>query len=116
MHLLTLCILGNFSCFFCCQLIIFKINFFEKFFQEYHQSVIQIGSRTGPTCCRALSWSKLQRLSADDTSKGSSQECQECPGIINPEFSTFTNLKKSTTEQVMFKCMHAQDLVKTSIS
>ena len=27
----------------------FKINFFEKFFQEYHQSVNQFGSRTGQT-------------------------------------------------------------------
>ena len=26
----------------------FKINFFEKFFQEYHQNVKQIGSRSGP--------------------------------------------------------------------
>ena len=35
---LKLCILGNFSCFFFCRLLIFfKMNFFEKFFQEYHQ-------------------------------------------------------------------------------
>ena len=27
-------ILGSFSCSLCCQLIFFKINFFEKFFQE----------------------------------------------------------------------------------
>ena len=27
----------------------FKINFFEKFFQEYHKSVKQLGSRSGPT-------------------------------------------------------------------
>ena len=32
---LTLCMLGN----LCRLLIIFKIDFFEKFFQEYHQSV-----------------------------------------------------------------------------
>ena len=37
----------------CCLLIFFKINFFEKFFQEYHLSVKQIGSRSGPTFCRA---------------------------------------------------------------
>ena len=36
---LNLCPLGNFSCFFCRLLIIFKINFFDKFFQEYHQNV-----------------------------------------------------------------------------
>ena len=27
---LTLCMLGNFSCFFCCLLTIFKINFFQN--------------------------------------------------------------------------------------
>ena len=50
---------------FCCLLIFFKINLFKKLFQEYHLSVIQIGSRPdltfdlGPNC--------LQKLSADDT-------------------------------------------------
>ena len=34
---LSLCLLGKFSCFFCCLLIFFKSNFFEKFFQEYDQ-------------------------------------------------------------------------------
>ena len=36
---LTLCMLGNFFSF--CRLLIFffKINFFEKFFQDYNQSV-----------------------------------------------------------------------------
>ena len=38
---------------FCCLLIFFKINFFEGFFQEYHQSVQQIGSRSGLTFCQA---------------------------------------------------------------
>ena len=38
---------------FCCLLIFFKIYFFEKLLQEYHQSVNQIGSRSGPTFCRA---------------------------------------------------------------
>ena len=33
---------------FCRLLIFFKINFFDKFFQEYHQSVKQFGSRSGP--------------------------------------------------------------------
>ena len=38
---------------FCHLLILFKINFLEKFFQEYYQSVKQFGSRSGPTFCRA---------------------------------------------------------------
>ena len=36
-----------------------NINFFEKFFQEFHQSVKQFGSRSGPMFCRAKSGSKL---------------------------------------------------------
>ena len=45
----------------------FKINFFEKFFQEYHQSVNsldpdQAGHSVGPD----LGQSCLQRLSADN--------------------------------------------------
>ena len=41
----SLCMLGNFlpSADF------FKVNFFEKFFQDDHQSVKQFGSRSGPT-------------------------------------------------------------------
>ena len=33
----------------------FKINFLflKKFFQEYHQSIKQLGPRSGPTLCRA---------------------------------------------------------------
>ena len=53
------------------HLIFFNINFFQKSFQEYHQSVEQYGSRSGPTFCRALSGSKLQKLSADSTSRQS---------------------------------------------
>ena len=34
---------------FCHLLILFKIKFIEKFFQEYHQSVKQIGSRSDQT-------------------------------------------------------------------
>ena len=30
-------------------LIVLKINYFKKFFQNYHLSVKQIGSRLGPT-------------------------------------------------------------------
>ena len=44
---------------FCCLLIFFKINLFEKFFQKYHLNVKQIGSRSGLTLCQALSGSKL---------------------------------------------------------
>ena len=51
----------------CCRLLIFfKINIFKKFFQEYHQSVKQFGSRSGPTFCPDLGPNCLQRLSADD--------------------------------------------------
>ena len=44
----------NFACFFfvfCClsSADFFKINFFEKLFQEYHQSVKKFGSRSGLT-------------------------------------------------------------------
>ena len=47
----------------------FKINFFEKFFQEYHQSVKQFGSRSGPTIVGPdLGLNCLQKFSADDTS------------------------------------------------
>ena len=44
---------GKFFMLFCRLLIFFKINFFEKFFHEYHLNVKQIGSRSGPTFCRA---------------------------------------------------------------
>ena len=37
----------------------FKINFFEKFFQEYHQMVKKFGSRSG----------SMQKLSAAETSR-----------------------------------------------
>ena len=41
-------LLGNLHA-FCCPLIFSKSTFFEKFFQKYHQSVKQFGSRSGPT-------------------------------------------------------------------
>ena len=48
----------------------FKINFFKKFSQEYHQSVIKFGSRSGPTAVGPdLSPNCLQKLSIDDTSR-----------------------------------------------
>ena len=48
----------------------FKINFFEKFFQEYHQSVSQFGSNSGLTNVGPdLVPNCLQKLSADGTSR-----------------------------------------------
>ena len=45
---------GNFACFFViCGF--FLINFLKNIFQEYHQSVKQFGSRSGPTFCQASS-------------------------------------------------------------
>ena len=35
---------GIFSCFYCCLLTFFKINFFKKFFQKNYQNVKQFGS------------------------------------------------------------------------
>ena len=48
--------LGNFACFFCCLLILFKINFFKNLFQEYHQSIKQFGSRFGKNILSGLIW------------------------------------------------------------
>ena len=44
---------GKFFMEFCRLLILCKINFFEKFFQEYHHSVKQFRSRSGPTLSQA---------------------------------------------------------------
>ena len=50
---------------FCSLLVFFNINFFKKFFQEYHQSVKQFGSRSGPTLVGPdLGPKRLQRISA----------------------------------------------------
>ena len=54
-HCIPLCLLGNFASFFIVCWYFFKINFWEKFFQEYHQSVKKFGSRSGPMFCQ--SWS-----------------------------------------------------------
>ena len=53
MHLivLTLCSLENF--FMNVSANCFQNRIFEKFFQEYHLSVKQIGYRSGPTLCLA---------------------------------------------------------------
>ena len=48
----------------------FNINFFEKFFQEYDQSVKQFGFRSGRHFVEpALFPNCLQKLSTDDTSR-----------------------------------------------
>ena len=39
--LLTLCLLGNFSCFFCSLLFFFKSNYFEKFFRENSKTCLK---------------------------------------------------------------------------
>ena len=50
LQLLTLCMLGNFSCFLSSADFSFKTNFvLQKNFQEYYQSVKQFGSRSCPT-------------------------------------------------------------------
>ena len=49
----THCLLGKFSYVFCHLQIFFKNQLFKKIFQEYHQSVKQFGSRSGPTFCWA---------------------------------------------------------------
>ena len=51
---LTLCLLCNFACFILLSAGSFQ-NQFRKFFHEYHQSVKQFGSRSGPTLCWACS-------------------------------------------------------------
>ena len=57
-----LCPLGNFHAFFS-LLNFFIADFFEKFFQEYHLSVKQIGSRSGLTKMLDLIW--FQSVSKD---------------------------------------------------
>ena len=43
-------VLGKFCMLFCPLLIFYKVNIFNKFFQEYQQRVKQCGSRSGPKC------------------------------------------------------------------
>ena len=67
MNLITLCMLGNFTCFCCRQLTFLKISFLKKIFQDHYQSVKQFGSRSGPTFVRPdMGPNCLQRLSADN--------------------------------------------------
>ena len=52
----------------CCLLIFFKINFFEKFFKEYHQHVKQFETRSaGQFAEPDLGPNYVQKLSADNT-------------------------------------------------
>ena len=62
---------GKFFMLFSCLLNLFKIKFFEKFFQDYHRSVKQFGSRSGRTkhsVSPDLGPNCLQRLSAGSKS------------------------------------------------
>ena len=50
---------GKFFTLFCHLLVFFKINLFQKFFQEYHQTVEQFGSRSGSSSVRPVMGPKL---------------------------------------------------------
>ena len=50
---LTLCMLGNFACFFVIFGFFLKLTFSKNIFQEYHQSSKQFGSRSGLPFCWA---------------------------------------------------------------
>ena len=65
-HLLTLCMLGNFSCFRCSLLTFSKVIFFKKFFQC---QTVWIQIRTDNSVGPALGSNCLQWLSADDKSR-----------------------------------------------
>ena len=63
---ITLCMLDNFACFFVVYCLFFKFTIFKNFFQEYHLSVKQCGSRSGLLVCLARSeFNFFPRLSAD---------------------------------------------------
>ena len=54
---ITICMLGNFACFFVvCGFFFFLNNFFKNIYREYYQSAKQFGSGSGPiwvqTVCR----------------------------------------------------------------
>ena len=57
--LLTLGMLGNFACIFVVCCLFSELTFLKKIFREYHQSIKQFGSRSGPTFCQAGSGFKL---------------------------------------------------------
>ena len=58
-HSLTLCLQRNFFYDILSSVDFYQHNFFKILFQEKHQSVKQLGSRSGRTFCRAWSGSKL---------------------------------------------------------
>ena len=51
------------------QLMCSKSIIFRKFFQEYHQSVNQFGSRSGPTCWAGLIWIQTHCEDQQQTTK-----------------------------------------------
>ena len=53
---ITLCKLGNFTCFCCCLLTFFKINFFKKFFLEHYQIVKQFWIQIRTDILSVLIW------------------------------------------------------------
>ena len=56
---LSICMLGNCSCFYIRLLTFFKIKFLRTNHQDHHQSVKQFGSRSRPTFCWSSSGFKL---------------------------------------------------------
>ena len=89
-QLLTLCLLGEFACFFCCLLIFFKIVFFEKLFPEYYQCQNSlypdqaqhfVWHDLGPNC--------LQRLSADGTNRNYMIRDRKCVSQYSVDSSVF---------------------------
>ena len=68
LDLLTLCMLGIFSCFCCFQLIFFEIIFFIKLIWKHYQSVKQFGSRRRPSVGPHLDSNCLCWLLQDDKS------------------------------------------------
>ena len=64
--LLSLCMLGNFACFFVVCGFFFSINFFQKkIFQEYHQNVKQFGSRSGQIWVQTVCKGYQQMIKVD---------------------------------------------------
>ena len=82
--MLTLCMLGDFSCFFSC-LLTFQNYFIQNFFQEHYLSVKQFGSRSGRTFCRSCSGSK--QFTNDKKSPLARKEWSLI--LVNPFFKIF---------------------------
>ena len=56
---LSICMLGNCSCFYFRLLTFYKSKFLKLTTQDHHQSVLQFGSRSRPTFCWSISGFKL---------------------------------------------------------